>query len=209
MSAVTTPEVELGTHERLLASTGELIEAGSYGSVSVSAICEHAGVNKGSFYYYYPTKQALVLATIDAEWQVMVDQVLVPVLQGPLPIQEQVRQIFECLYDTQKSHQRTFGYATGCLFGSLAAETSTLEEPLRARLSEIFAEWVSFIRGALDGAVERGELARSLDAEATAWLLLAGLQGLLLLAKTADDPEIVQHAGNELIRIILEPEKSR
>ena len=39
---------------------------GGYTAVSVQDICQHAGVNKGSFYYFFPAKRDLVLAVIDA-----------------------------------------------------------------------------------------------------------------------------------------------
>jgi len=206
MSTATTEDVVLNTRAKLLASTSDLIEAGSYQSASVQAICERAGVNKGSFYYYFPSKQALVLAMIDAAWEETVGEVLVPVLTAPSPIEERVARLFDCMYDDQKTHKRTFGKATGCLFGSLAAETSTLEEPIRARLSEIFDQWVGHLNTALQQAVEQDEAPPTLDTEATAWILLAGLEGLLLLSKTADDPGILRNAGAELIRTVFDLE---
>ncbi len=36
----------------------------SYGSVTIDAICERAGVKKGSFYHAYPDKAALSLDAV-------------------------------------------------------------------------------------------------------------------------------------------------
>lgn len=204
MSTDTLPEVGLGSRERLLASAAELIEAASYRSVPVQAICEHAGVNKGSFYHYFPSKRALVLAMIDEAWTQMTDQVLDPILTASIPIDEKIGRIYDCMYSAQVAHQEELGFATGCLFGSLAAEASTLEEPLRVRLLEVFEEWVGHMRKALQAALERGELPEHVDPTATAWILLAGLQGLLLLSKTADDPEVLGTSGDDFLRLVFD-----
>lgn len=54
--------------ERLLEAMMELIWTGSYGGTSVDHICEHAGVKKGSFYYFFESKSALALAALDHSW---------------------------------------------------------------------------------------------------------------------------------------------
>ena len=51
--------------ERLLASGLELIYDKGYNAVGVSEVCAKAGVNKGSFYHFYPSKQQLGLAIVD------------------------------------------------------------------------------------------------------------------------------------------------
>ncbi len=49
----------LATRERLLAAARELIEEGGYGSASVAAIAEHAGVAAGTLYRHFPSKEDL------------------------------------------------------------------------------------------------------------------------------------------------------
>jgi len=48
--------------QRLLDATIDLIWQNSYGAVTVDDICERAGVKKGSFYYFFPSKTDLVVA---------------------------------------------------------------------------------------------------------------------------------------------------
>lgn len=49
----------LATRERLLAAARELIEQGGYGSASVAAIAERAGVAAGTLYRHFPSKEDL------------------------------------------------------------------------------------------------------------------------------------------------------
>src|SRR6266852_4586261 len=55
--------------EKLLAVAFDLIWNNSYGAVSVDQICARARVNKGSFYYYFPSKADLAVAAYEAFWQ--------------------------------------------------------------------------------------------------------------------------------------------
>jgi TetR/AcrR family transcriptional regulator, transcriptional repressor for nem operon len=45
--------------ERLIGTAGDLWHRRSYTDVGVSEICETAGVQKGSFYHFFPSKQDL------------------------------------------------------------------------------------------------------------------------------------------------------
>jgi AcrR family transcriptional regulator len=49
------------TRARLLAAAAELISEGGYGSASVAAIAERAGVSAGALYRHFPSKVDLVL----------------------------------------------------------------------------------------------------------------------------------------------------
>jgi TetR/AcrR family transcriptional regulator, transcriptional repressor for nem operon len=46
----------------------DLMWAQSYGSVTVDAICERAGVKKGSFYYFFKSKTELTLDALEHLW---------------------------------------------------------------------------------------------------------------------------------------------
>ena len=54
--------------ERLVAAALELFSERAYSSVGVAEISARAGVQKGSFYYFFPSKEALALAVTDEHW---------------------------------------------------------------------------------------------------------------------------------------------
>ena len=52
------------TRQHLITTAQHLFATKSYVSVSVDKICKAAGVNKGSFYYFFETKRELLLAVL-------------------------------------------------------------------------------------------------------------------------------------------------
>src|SRR5580658_2647284 len=57
------------TREKLLEVAFGLIWDSSCGSVSVEDICQRAGVNKGSFYHFFPTKSDLAIEAHRDRWE--------------------------------------------------------------------------------------------------------------------------------------------
>ena len=53
------------TKQRLLDTAQKLFYARSYEDVGVQEICQEAGVKKGSFYHFFPSKRDLTLAILD------------------------------------------------------------------------------------------------------------------------------------------------
>jgi AcrR family transcriptional regulator len=51
--------------ERILAGAKELFLARGYAATTVDAICEKAELTKGSFYYFFDSKEDLGLAVLD------------------------------------------------------------------------------------------------------------------------------------------------
>jgi AcrR family transcriptional regulator len=76
MTAEQTPEVRRSRGDRqrdaIVSAVRELLEAGSFADLSVSAISERAGVARSGFYFYFDSKYA-VLAVIVAEAMAQLD----------------------------------------------------------------------------------------------------------------------------------------
>src|ERR1700678_4774725 len=86
------PEVR----KRLLAAGSHLIHARGFSASGVKDITEAAGVPKGSFYAYFPSKEAFASAILDAYW-VDIETRLVPILHGDGSTQERITRFFHAL----------------------------------------------------------------------------------------------------------------
>jgi TetR/AcrR family transcriptional repressor of nem operon len=192
------------TKARILATARELFHGRSYADVGIKEICTLAKVQKGSFYHFFPSKQDLVMAVIDDMSDDWAHGFVAEAFDEALPPIERLEYMVDAVYYWQKAAKNLEGRMPGCLFGNLALEVSTRDEVIRARLNAVFAKASARFHEALDQAVEEGTIP-PLDTEKTATAMLAYLEGVILLAKTRNDPEVVRELGPALktIRIDL------
>lgn len=193
------------SRQSLIETAAELVNARSYRTVGVKEICHRAGVNKGSFYYFFPSKQALMLAALDQTWRAFRQGGLHDCFDGARPPLQRIDAMFRFAAAAHEAAKDRTGRVLGCPFGNLAAEASTLDEGIRERLEAIFREWAGLISGALDEAVRRGEVRCGLDPDDAAWGVLGCLQGALLMSKVANDARFVRAAGRELVAVLATP----
>ena len=166
----------------------DLFHERGYVATGVKDICERAGVSRGSFYHFFPSKRALALASIDRhaeEYRALLEEAM----REELPGVQRIRRLFELIYDRHRGTKAETGHVRGCAIGNLALEMRTQDEVLRDRLREVFEEWVPYFEAAVRAAAAE-ESAMDTDPTLTAWAILAYLEGAALLAATWSDPEL-------------------
>ena len=180
------------TQQRILDSARELFYARSYADVGVADICEHAGVKKGSFYHFFPSKQALTLAVLDAYFidikEKMIDKAFA---EDVLPL-ARIARMADMAYVFQKQIKESSGQVFGCPFGNLSSELSTQDEPIRVQIQHAFMRLQKLLQSVLREAQEAGSLESSVDIDATAQAMLAYFEGVLLLAKNQNEAELIR-----------------
>jgi TetR/AcrR family transcriptional repressor of nem operon len=156
--------------ERILAAARSLIEMRGYSALGVAEICKAAGVPKGSFYYFYESKEALVLAVIDEHWANQ-ERSWRQILSGEAEPLQRLRRLFEATMATQSAGQQSCG-----------------TEVIRGRLQEIFDAQVDLIETVIAEALARGEVTVA-DTREAARSVVAQLEGHVLFAKLYNDTE--------------------
>jgi TetR/AcrR family transcriptional regulator, transcriptional repressor for nem operon len=184
----------LDTRSRILASARELFHSRSYGDVGIKDICALAKVPKGSLYHFFPSKQDLAMAVIEDMAEDWAHGFVAEAFDQALPPLERLDYLIDAAYYWQKAAKDLEGRMPGCLFGNLALEVSTRDEVMRAKIGAVFEKAAGRFRETLEQAVALGEL-EPLNVEATAMAMLAYLEGVILLAKTHNDPELVRQLG--------------
>ncbi len=186
--------------ERLIRSAIELIHARSYADVGVNELCEHAGVKKGSFYHFFPSKRDLIVAALNEVAGRYARDIYGPAFAPDLPPLDRIQRLFQLLYEYHASPTRTAGRMEGCHFGNLAVELSTQDEVIRHKVRSMFESCVSLFEGALRDAVDSGDLPE-IDISPVAHALLAYLKGVVLLAKTWNDPDMVRRLAQSAVQL--------
>ncbi|MEU1407645.1 TetR/AcrR family transcriptional regulator [Streptomyces sp. NPDC005728] len=172
--------------EKILSAAQSLIELRGYSALGVAEICKTAGVPKGSFYYFFESKESLALTVVDAHWA---DQkrAWTAVLKDDAEPLHRLRRLFEETEAVQHAGRQSCGTVSGCLFGNLTLELSNRTEAIRTRLQEIFDEQVEMVGEVIAEALERREVGVA-DTREAARAVVAQLEGQVLFAKLYNSP---------------------
>ncbi|OBJ07197.1 TetR family transcriptional regulator [Mycobacterium colombiense] len=164
---------------RLLAAGLDLVHARGFAASGVKDITDAAGVPKGSFYAYFPSKEAFAAAILEHYWA-DIEARLVPILGTEGPARERITRFFHALADEHE----TGNFLLGCLVGNLSLELGGSSDQVRAELVRILDRWDTAIAECVrSGQSGSGEIRADLDAEQLAAQLIEAWEGAALRGK--------------------------
>ncbi|WP_350333298.1 TetR family transcriptional regulator C-terminal domain-containing protein [Coralliovum pocilloporae] len=168
------------TRKRLLDVGVDTIRRSGYSGVSIKDIVKEAGIPKGSFHYYFDSKEAFGLAIIDHFGFLLGEKLVEPVLaESGLSAYDKLRLFFRRYSQLMEAE----GYQTGCLVGLLAMEMSGSSEHIRMRTVEGFANFSAFLSTLIMQAQAQGDIDQTLDPTELASYLADTWEGSLLSMK--------------------------
>ncbi|MBA2409209.1 MAG: TetR family transcriptional regulator C-terminal domain-containing protein [Gammaproteobacteria bacterium] len=167
------------TRSELVRVGTEIIAQHGFNTTGLNAVLRSAGVPKGSFYYYFASKEEFGLAVIENfadEYATRLDSFLLNAKFTPL---QRIRNYFK---DGVASMNRC-QCMHGCPIGNLSLELAGQNETFRARLDAVFRDWQKRFAQCFAEAAKVGEIAADSDAKQLAEFMLSGWEGAILRAK--------------------------
>ncbi|AEM85717.1 TetR/AcrR family transcriptional regulator [Streptomyces violaceusniger] len=186
--------------EKILNAAHSLIELRGYSALGVAEICKAADVPKGSFYYFFESKEALALAVLDEHWQAQRGDWARALQDDGEPL-SRLRRLFEQTQAGLRAGQQSCGTVSGCMFGNLTLELSNQTEPIRARLQQIFDAQVEMVDTVIAEARERGEVTVG-DTHAAARSVVAQLEGQVLFAKLYNNTQHLEALWDNCLALL-------
>jgi TetR/AcrR family transcriptional regulator, transcriptional repressor for nem operon len=178
-----------GTRAKIIQAAYARFYEFGYNGTSVQDIVDRVGVQKGTFYNYFKSKERLGLEALEYYARVA-DKVFAP----PDPAEatatsgeetpseiERIRDQFRMAARFQEGPDGSLG----CLMGNFAAESEDLPDSFRKLISTSFARWEAALGAGLARAQKKGEIDRSHDPRQLGRYLMASWQGTLLLHKNS------------------------
>jgi len=172
-----------------------LIQTRGFNGFSYADVAAEVGITKASLHYHFPTKAELGLSLVQRYQETFEDA-----LAGLAHDGGDTRTLLEGYAELYRSVLRKDRM---CLCGMLAAEHSTLPAPMQRALQVFFDANERWLAGVLETGRRKGELKLAGAAREEARLLVAGLEGALLVARSYDDPGRFQDAAARLIDGVL------
>jgi len=149
-----------------------------YASTSVADILGDAGINAGSLYHFFPGKQDVLLAVLDAYLHGIHPMLLKPAWKG---VTDPIERVFGLL-DHYRNHLIRTDCTYGCPIGSIALELHEPDPAVRALLAANFDGWISAIETCLIEAGDR--LPPNVDRRGLATFALTTMEGGVMLSRT-------------------------
>jgi TetR/AcrR family transcriptional repressor of nem operon len=193
--------------EKLLDAALELIWANSYGSVSVDQICESAGVKKGSFYHFFPSKEDLAVAAFEVHWQRDIEPEIDRIFHPDRAPVERIEGWCDAIYAEQKAHFDARGHVPGCPFCSVGSEMGTLNERLRRKVEDLLERALFQLERTLRDGQRDGSM-RVADPAAKARSLHALAMGVMFQAKVENDPEVLRGLRQQVLDLLGAPQRA-
>lgn len=176
--ALPTPlDEERPTRERIVDVAMHRFWADGYRATPLSRILEEAGVNPGSLYHYFPSKQDLLIAVLDRYLEGIRPMLLDPVWDAHDDPVERVFGLLDAYRDNVVATDCTYG----CPIGNLALELADPDPPVRERIARNLERWVAAVEACLADARER--FPAGTDLHALAVHVLTTMEGAVMQAR--------------------------
>lgn len=188
----------VGTKDRLIAATQELLWERGYAATSPKDILRKAEAGQGSMYHHFSGKQDLAVTALEetaAGMRVSAEELL----HGEGSPVERVRAYLTRQRDSLK----------GCRIGRMTYDADVLASPeLLAPVAQTLAWLVAALADVIAEGIECGQLRADVDACEVASMLVATIQGGYVLARAGQDPAAFDAAVRGALQSLAAIEQS-
>ncbi len=189
------------TREHILLTGEQLCVQRGFNGMGLIELLKVAEVPKGSFYHYFPSKEAFGVAMLERYFAVYHQR-----LQAFLVDHQgnQRQRILDYYQQSLNSFCQESAFA-GCLSVKLSAEVCDLSEPMRIALNAGSKALIATLTQAVERAVQQGTLLPVNASEACAQNLYMLWLGASLQSKISRDSSPLVNAWQEMTRMLPEP----
>lgn len=181
------------TRDQIIQKTCELLELQGYYATGLNQIVKESGSPKGSLYYHFPGgKEALAVEAVNLVGSIVLKRIRENLAQSKDPAEAVRSFIVNIAFNVERS-----GYRAGGPITTIALETASTSEVLRATCQRLYDEWqAAFAQTLLDGGIAPPR------AERIAVLIIAAIEGGVILCRTHRSQQPLQHVADEIGMLI-------
>lgn len=169
------------SRNRIIMAAIELFGDKGYGSTSIADLLSRTQLHSGSLYHFFPGKQDVLVAVLEAYRDGIEQWLLGPAWAG---VADPIERIFALLQFYRTALVES-DCTYGCPIGSLALELHEPDPKVRELLAVNFSGWTDAIERCLGAAGAR--LPAGIDQRELAELVLAVMEGAVMQARTHRD----------------------
>ena len=177
------------TREAILDTAAALATQEGLAPLSIGRLAEASGMSKSGLFAHFGSKEELQLATVDHAASMFVAEVIAPAREAPRGLPR-----VWALCDHMIDYTQRQVFPGGCFFAATSFEFNNRPGPVRDRIAEMMASWLSYLEHAVEQAQEAGEIDDSVSARDLAFQLDAFAQAGNAQFQLFRDPVVFDEA---------------
>ena len=185
------------TREWIVARAAEVFNVRGVGGAAISDIMAATNLKKGGIYNHFASKEELALASFDHA-AALIERRFADVWR-----EEGIAALLAYV-ETFRGYVRQPPLPGGCPLLNTAIDSDDTDPALRERAQHLAARLRQRLRRATIEAQQRGEARRDVDADALATVILATLEGGVMLSKLDGDLRHLERAADHLVEHIAD-----
>lgn len=187
------------TRERVVSQAATLFNVAGYAGTAISDIMAATGLEKGGIYRHFESKEQLALAAFDYA----ADKVRERFAVGLAGHKHTVDAIIAFL-EVFRSYAERPPLIGGCPILNTAIESDDTNPALRERVRAVIDEWRVTLRTLVQTGIARGEIRPDVDADRLALLIIATMEGAVMLARILNSAAPLEQAYTHLATYIIQ-----
>jgi TetR/AcrR family transcriptional regulator, transcriptional repressor for nem operon len=182
------------TRTMVLEQAANLFNTKGYAASSLSEIMAATGLEKGGIYNHFESKEALGLEAFDFAVEKIMGRYQAS-LAGKTHSLERLKAVTEVFREMM--HDPVV--RGGCPVMNASIEADDANPALRDRVRRVFTQWRTIMLGILEKGISQGELRRDTNREQLATVMIATLEGAVMLSRVYRDPAHIERAVDFLV----------
>ena len=177
------------TRGAILETAAALATQEGLASLSIGRLAEASGMSKSGLFAHFGSKEDLQLATVDRAAAMFAAEVIAPAREAPRGLPR-----VWALCDHMIDYAERQVFPGGCFFAATSFEFNNRPGPVRDRIAEMIASWLSYLEHAVGQAQEAGEIDAELSAREIAFELDSFAQASNAKFQLFRDPRVFDEA---------------
>jgi TetR/AcrR family transcriptional repressor of nem operon len=185
------------TRDRIIEQAAELFNQRGYAGTSMSDLMAATGLQKGGLYNHFASKDELAIAAFDFAVK-LASQRHLKALKGQRSSRDKL-QAMVASFTQSFEEMSAWG---GCPLMNTAVDSDDTHPQLRAKSQQAIDTWHELLRRITQKGMEAGEFSANTDPDEVATIIIAVLEGALVLARLYRDRVHMDRAHTHLCRYI-------
>jgi TetR/AcrR family transcriptional regulator, transcriptional repressor for nem operon len=177
------------TRQKIVHEAALLFNQQGFAGASMADIMRVTGLQKGGIYNHFGSKEALALEAFDY----LIGQITQHYMDAIRSRRNAIERLLAMLEVYRRLGDHPLGKG-GCPILNTAVESDDTHPALRQRARSAMESWHSLIQRLLRKGIERGEISTSADADAAATIIIATIEGALMMSKLYGDDRFLAQA---------------